>query len=208
MRKRRVVGRIYGMKYSWKGHKDGNRHKNRIKRSGQARSVSVKDINHNIPTMWRWAPWGLSVSWFHFYTVIVNFELFPVCTMWCIFRTWWHVPRKLQIPCSLTDPMHTCYTWNERKLNAPSCSTVFIFSWRNREKNNMPVENTALDISMPVIWRYFRIGKGDNWWELTTAGLWRGCGKMQLSPLFARVEGVGSNKDSLFSSTWVVLYSV
>ena len=37
MRKRRVVGRIYGMKYSWKGHKDRNRHKNRIKRSGQAR---------------------------------------------------------------------------------------------------------------------------------------------------------------------------
>ena len=32
MRKRTVVGRIYGMKYSWKGHKDRNRHKNRIKR--------------------------------------------------------------------------------------------------------------------------------------------------------------------------------
>ena len=30
MRKRRVVGRIYGMKYSLKGHKDRNRHKNRI----------------------------------------------------------------------------------------------------------------------------------------------------------------------------------
>ena len=28
VRKRRVVGRIYGMKYSWKGHKDRNRHKN------------------------------------------------------------------------------------------------------------------------------------------------------------------------------------
>ena len=27
MRKRRVVGRIYGMKYSRKGHKDRNRHK-------------------------------------------------------------------------------------------------------------------------------------------------------------------------------------
>ena len=30
------------MKYSWKGHKDGNRHKNRIKRSGQAGLVHVK----------------------------------------------------------------------------------------------------------------------------------------------------------------------
>ena len=32
MRKRRVVGRIYEMKYSWKGHKDRNRHKNRVKK--------------------------------------------------------------------------------------------------------------------------------------------------------------------------------
>ena len=56
MRKRWVVGRIYGMKYSWKGHKDRNRHKNRIKKkSGQARLVYVKNINCNIPTTWRWA---------------------------------------------------------------------------------------------------------------------------------------------------------
>ena len=27
--KRRVARRIYGMKYSWKGHKDRNRHKNK-----------------------------------------------------------------------------------------------------------------------------------------------------------------------------------
>ena len=43
------------MKYSWKGHKDRSRHKNRIKRSGQARLVYVTDINRNIPTTWRWA---------------------------------------------------------------------------------------------------------------------------------------------------------
>ena len=36
MRKRKVVERIYGMKYSWKGHKDTNSHKYRLKRSGQA----------------------------------------------------------------------------------------------------------------------------------------------------------------------------
>ena len=36
------------MKYSLKGHKDRNRHKNKIKRSGQARLVYVKDINHKI----------------------------------------------------------------------------------------------------------------------------------------------------------------
>ena len=56
MRQQRVVGRIYGMKYSWKGHKDRNRHNNRIKRSGEARLVYIKNINHNIiPTTWRWA---------------------------------------------------------------------------------------------------------------------------------------------------------
>ena len=43
------------MKYRWKGNKDRNRHKNRIKRSGQAQLVYVKDVNHNIPTTWRWA---------------------------------------------------------------------------------------------------------------------------------------------------------
>ena len=32
VRKRRVVGRIYGMKYSSKGHKDRKRLKNRIKK--------------------------------------------------------------------------------------------------------------------------------------------------------------------------------
>ena len=55
MRRRRVLERINGMKYSWKGHKDRNRHKNRTKkRSGQARLVYVFDIRHNIPTTWRW----------------------------------------------------------------------------------------------------------------------------------------------------------
>ena len=57
VRKRRVVGRIYGIKYSRKGHKDRNRHRNRIRgsgedrnryknriRSGQARIVFVKNI--------------------------------------------------------------------------------------------------------------------------------------------------------------------
>ena len=55
MRKRRVVRRIYGMKYSWMGHKERNRHKNRINSDGQARLDYVFDINHNIPTTWRWA---------------------------------------------------------------------------------------------------------------------------------------------------------
>ena len=34
----------------YKGPKDRNRHKNSIKRSGQARLVYVKNINRNIPT--------------------------------------------------------------------------------------------------------------------------------------------------------------
>ena len=43
------------MKYVRKDHTDRNRHKNRIKRSGQARLVYVKNINLHIPTTWRWA---------------------------------------------------------------------------------------------------------------------------------------------------------
>ena len=44
------------MKYSWKRPKDRKKScKNRIKGSGQARLVSVKNINRNIPTTWRWA---------------------------------------------------------------------------------------------------------------------------------------------------------
>ena len=51
VRKRRVVGRTDGIKYGSKGHKETNGHKNRIKRSGQARLVYVKNIiNRNIPT--------------------------------------------------------------------------------------------------------------------------------------------------------------
>ena len=52
MRKRRVVGRIYAMKYSWRGHRDRNTHKKRIKRSGQARLVYVRNVNRSIPTTW------------------------------------------------------------------------------------------------------------------------------------------------------------
>ena len=50
VRKRRVVGRIYGMTYSGKVRKDKNRHTNRIKGSGQAGLVYVKNIKRNIPT--------------------------------------------------------------------------------------------------------------------------------------------------------------
>ena len=42
VRKWKNVTRIYGIKFSWKGNKDRNRHKNRIKRSGQAWLVYVR----------------------------------------------------------------------------------------------------------------------------------------------------------------------
>ena len=48
MRKRRVVGRSAGMHYSWKGHKNRNKHKNRITRGEQAPLVYVFEINQNI----------------------------------------------------------------------------------------------------------------------------------------------------------------
>ena len=58
MRKRRVVGRIYGTKYSWKNHKDRSRHKNRIKKGVGKLSWFISDINRNIPATWRWAHGG------------------------------------------------------------------------------------------------------------------------------------------------------
>ena len=53
MRIRGVVGRIYGMRYRWKGHKRETQEQS--KRSGQARLVYVRDTNLNIPTTRRWA---------------------------------------------------------------------------------------------------------------------------------------------------------
>ena len=61
MRKWKVVGLIYGIKYSWKGHTVRNGYKN-MNRSVQDRSVNVKAINRNIPTTWRWAR-GDSTTW-------------------------------------------------------------------------------------------------------------------------------------------------
>ena len=51
------------MKYSWNDHKDSNRHKGRIKRSGQGGLLYVKDRNRNIPTTWRWACWDSLFAW-------------------------------------------------------------------------------------------------------------------------------------------------
>ena len=53
VRKRRVVGRIYGMKYSWKGHEDRNRHKNRIKRVGMLGWCMSEHPHHE-----KVCPWG------------------------------------------------------------------------------------------------------------------------------------------------------
>ena len=82
------MGRIYGMKNSWKGHKDRNRHKNKIKRSGQARLVYVFNINHNILTMWRWANEDLCTK--NIYTLRSN-------TVIVISREW----RKLVVKSSV-----------------------------------------------------------------------------------------------------------
>ena len=75
VRKWRLVRRISGMKYSWKGHKDRNGHKNRMKRSGQAWLGYVKDINRNIPTTWRWAcgnpAWRRRWKQLYYFTLIM-----------------------------------------------------------------------------------------------------------------------------------------
>ena len=47
VRKRRIVGRIYEMKYTWKGHNDRNRHKNRTKRVGNLKKKKKKKKKKN-----------------------------------------------------------------------------------------------------------------------------------------------------------------
>ena len=85
MRKHRVVGRIYGIKYSWKGHKD------RIRRSGQAPLVYVKNINRSIPpTTWRWArgdPWRNDWQTDHCVNTITSQQYTP-WWVFMIFALW------------------------------------------------------------------------------------------------------------------------
>ena len=112
MRKRRVVGRIYGMIYSSKGLKDRNGHKNRIKRSEQAWLVYVRNINLSIPTTWRWACGSGSKGTFTLYIAMLSplwdhpqscrsclaeylnvFVLLGGCTV-----CWWLLPLLLHVP--------------------------------------------------------------------------------------------------------------
>ena len=60
VRKRRAVGWIYGMKYSWNGRKDRKRQKNRIKRSGQAQLVYDRHKPQR-PHHVKVSPWGPSL---------------------------------------------------------------------------------------------------------------------------------------------------
>ena len=82
MRKRRFVCRIYGMKYSWKDHKDRNRCKNR-KRSEQAVLVYVRKINCNIPTTWGWARGDPSVRTVRFAEILHEQRCVSFC--FCFF---------------------------------------------------------------------------------------------------------------------------
>ena len=70
-----MVGRIYGMKHSGKGHEDRNRHKNRIKRSGQARLAYVYEVS----------PGGTKKQWP--YSPVTHIKIHDaMCTLWCLLR--------------------------------------------------------------------------------------------------------------------------
>ena len=45
-------------------------------------------------------------------------------------------------------------------------AVLFSFSIDAMGKIYRVLENTASDVSIPVLRRYFRIDKGENWWEL------------------------------------------
>ena len=54
----RIVGRIYGMKYSWNGHKDRNRHKNRIKKEWASSVGLCQKHKPQHPHHVKVSPWG------------------------------------------------------------------------------------------------------------------------------------------------------
>ena len=70
------------MKYSWMGHKNRNRHKNWVKRSGQAQLVYVIDINRNIPTTWRGAHIDHTIHYYILHCICTShyFILHCICT--------------------------------------------------------------------------------------------------------------------------------
>ena len=77
--------------------------------------------------------------------------------------------------------VHTYYTWNGRKLNFLSNSTIFIFNLYNGKNilSVMLIKDTASGIFIHIIRRYLQVGKGENWWEseegcLKVHGLWHG----------------------------------
>ena len=126
MRKRRVVRRIYGMKYSWKGHNDRNRQKNRIKRSGQAQLVYAKNISHNIPTTWREACGDL----FHRKKVL-----------WCLFIL-------IFIACPLESPSSVLFSWSfPCVLQALTEDTPFIL----HSSRLVPTTTPLLELHPPPV---------------------------------------------------------
>ena len=68
MRKRKVFERIYGMKYSWKDHKDRSRHKDRINRVGKlswfvSNTETITSPPQGVsPWGWREKGWSLRRS--------------------------------------------------------------------------------------------------------------------------------------------------
>ena len=107
------------MKYSWKGYKDRTRYKNRIKRSGQARLVYVKDINRNIPTTCRRAYGDESKG-----NNNNNDDKKKKITECCYWNHWAtrHSPQRCH-----PDPQLTC-TWRLCLLDVTQCWSCGHFS--------------------------------------------------------------------------------
>ena len=162
-----LLGKIYGMKYSWKGRKDRNRHQSRIKRSGQKRQhphhEKVRPWGQNKVAAW----WQLKKNYLRIWKILAQpSPVAPKCTIvptnelcWDILRSipglCWHLLGHIRVRvwyCSdwIVQP---CRSWlskfptGEIPLGQYSCKCSFFFFLTNRHVCDSKPGNPGLTSS-------------------------------------------------------------
>ena len=139
--------------------KTENRHKNRIKRSGQAWLVYVTDINRNIPSTWRWAPGGSS----HCSTLPLTKavqqgqdQVSPVSLKWI----WWKKERwfvsiqrwvlSLHWPVQLLSMLEDNQQFNSTQDGTLLSPVSLKRIWRKKERWFVSIQRWVLSLHWPV----------------------------------------------------------
>ena len=170
MRKRRVVRRIYGMKYSSKGLKDRCRHKNKIERSRQARLLYVFNINRNIlhlPVRLITFSTGIfhsTASSRHWYVSQDSIDLLGLWYLWLASFTGLRIAKSIRDWCFTVllrivwliinswvyqDSVYCCLV--NSAVVSMSVVWVVIDSWVYQDSVHCCLVNSAV-VSMSVVW--------------------------------------------------------